>query len=114
MFLFLKNIKIQYINYPLKNEPSIYNFSPQDGSSPAPSEPRPPIQDDTDYSALENASHDELIATLKKQRQTALRYKGRFSEVSNWFEVSSNHSFVTNFPMRELLNCLHYWVGSSC
>ena len=30
---------------------------------------------------LEKASKEELIAGLKKQRQTALRYKARFSEV---------------------------------
>ena len=41
----------------------------------------PQVQDDTDYSVLEKATKEELVATVKKQRQVALRYKGRFTEV---------------------------------
>ena len=53
----------------------------QDSPS-TPSQESHPVQDDTDYSALDHASHDELVGAVKKQRQTALRYKGRFTEVS--------------------------------
>ena len=33
---------------------------------------------------LEKASREELITAIKKQRQIALRYKSRFTEVRGW------------------------------
>lgn len=51
----------------------------------------PQVHDDTDYSILEKATKEELIATVKKQRQVALRYKGRFTEVR---EVSGRYKLI--------------------
>ena len=41
------------------------------------------VLDETEFLAsLEGTSPEEVVALLRKQRQAALRYKGRFSEVS--------------------------------
>ncbi len=52
-----------------------------------PSEPRSPfVVDDSEFlSHLEGLGQEEMAALVRKQRQAALRYKGRFSEVGLTF-----------------------------
>ena len=63
--------------------PSLLLRAPQEPSTPTtPSDTRGlDVVDDS--GALEGTPHDELVSMLRKQQQTALRYKRRFSEVKS-------------------------------